>query len=96
MFINKQSLLLLDSNNLKIMLVLHCSLIFIISLLLLVLAEHTSNWLDYLLGIDLAMIASWVLRVVELRLCPTPMLLLSYWSGTWFVFRDIVGVFLLG
>jgi hypothetical protein len=78
------------------MLVLHCSLIFIISLLLLVLAEHTSNWLDCLLGIDLAMIASWVLRVVELRLCPTPMLLFHVRVGTWFVFRDIVGVFLLG
>ena len=75
---------------------LHCSLLFLISLLLLVLAEQSSNWLYCLLGIDLAMITSWVLCVVELRLCPTPdaiIILLKWVLG--FVFRDIVGVFLV-
>ena len=45
---------------------LHSCLLLLISLLLLVLAEQSGDGFDCLLGVDLAMVASWLLGLIEL------------------------------
>jgi hypothetical protein len=47
---------------------LHCCLLLLVSLFLLIFTEQSCNWFDSLLRVDLAMVASRLLTLTELRL----------------------------
>jgi hypothetical protein len=51
---------------------LDCRLLLLVAIFLLVFAEHSGDWFDGLFGVDLAVVASWLLGLFELRVSAVP------------------------